>query len=49
MFINYFVIYSLVDDEDKEGGMFFSSAYEHFNNYQNHFINDIICEHEIDI
>ena len=41
--INYF----LVDDGDKEGGMFLSSAYEHFINWQNAFIDQIISNNNM--
>ena len=39
--------YFLVDDGDKEGGMFLASAYEHFIKWQNLFINEIITKNGI--
>ena len=39
--------YFLVDDGDKEGGMFLASAYEHFIKWQNLFINEIIAKNGI--
>ena len=36
--------YFLVDDGDKEGGMFLASAYQNFIEWQNLFINDIISK-----
>ena len=41
--LNYF----LVDDGDKEGGMFLAAAYQNFIIWQNNFINEIISKNEI--
>jgi hypothetical protein len=43
MNINLPLCYFLVDDGDKDGGMFLASAYQHFIEWQNNFI-DIIIE-----
>ena len=37
----------MVDDGDKEGGMFLSSAYENFIQWQNQFIDDIIAKNNL--
>ena len=39
--------YFLVDDGDKEGGMFLASAYEHFIEWQNSFIDEIISKNNM--
>ena len=39
--------YFLVDDGDKEGGMFLASAYENFIQWQNQFIDDIIAKNNL--
>ena len=41
--LNYF----LVDDGDKEGGMFLAAAYQNFIIWQNNFINEIISKNGI--
>ena len=42
--INNYLCYFLVDDGDKEGGMFLASAYSNFIDWQNQFIDDIISK-----
>ena len=44
MKIDNSLCYFLVDDGDKEGGMFLASAYENFIKWQDAFINDIISK-----
>ena len=39
--------YFLVDDGDKDGGMFLASAYQHLIEWQNAFINSIISKNNI--
>ena len=39
--------YYLVDDGDKEGGMFLAAAYQNFILWQNNFINEIISKNDI--
>ena len=39
--------YYLVDDGDKEGGMFLAAAYQNFIIWQNNFINEIISKNDI--
>ena len=39
--------YFLVDDGEKEGGMFLASAYEHFIQWQNEFIEEIISNNKM--
>ena len=36
--------YFLVDDGDKEGGMFLASAYQNYIDWQNQFINEILAK-----
>ena len=42
-----FLCYFLVDDGDKEGGMFLAAAYENFIQWQNQFIDDIISKNSL--
>ena len=39
--------YFLVDDGDKDGGMFLASAYQHLIDWQNNFINEIISKNRM--
>ena len=39
--------YFLVDDGDKDGGMFLASAYQHLIDWQNNFINEIISKNSM--
>ena len=39
--------YFLVDDGDKDGGMFLASAYQNYIIWQNNFINEIISKNDI--
>jgi len=39
--------YYLVDDGDKEGGMFLAAAYQNFIIWQNNFINEVISKNDI--
>ena len=41
------ICYFLVDDGDKDGGMFLASAYQNFIEWQNKFINDITSKNNI--
>ena len=41
------VYYFLIDDGDKEGGMALASAYQHFIEWQNIFINQIISKNKM--
>ena len=45
--INNTLNYFLVDDGDKEGGMFLASAYSNFIEWQNQFIDDIISKNNM--
>jgi len=47
MKIDNALCYFLVDDGDKEGGMFLASAYDNFIKWQNLFINEIIVKNGI--
>ena len=45
--INNTLNYFLVDDGDKEGGMFLASAYSNFIDWQNQFIDEIISKNNM--
>ena len=45
--IDNYLCYFLVDDGDKDGGMFLASAYENFIQWQNQFIDDIIDKNNL--
>ena len=47
MSINLSLCYFLVDDGEKDGGMFLASAYEHFIEWQNNFIDIIIGNNKL--
>ena len=47
MKIDNALCYFLVDDGDKDGGMFLASAYQHLIEWQNLFINEIISKNEM--
>ena len=47
MSINLPLCYFLVDDGEKDGGMFLASAYEHFIEWQNNFIDIIIGNNKL--
>ena len=47
MDMNSALCYFLVDDGDKEGGMFLAAAYENFIQWQNQFIDDIISKNSL--
>ena len=47
MDINNFLSYFLVDDGDREGGMFLASAYMNFIDWQNQFIDEIISKNNM--
>ena len=45
--IDNYLCYFLIDDGDKDGGMFLASAYENFIQWQNQFIDDIIDKNNL--
>ena len=47
MDINNTLSYFLVDDGDREGGMFLAAAYSNFIDWQNQFIDDIISKNNM--
>ena len=47
MNIDNALCYFLVDDGDKEGGMFLAAAYQNYIIWQNNFINEIISKNDI--
>ena len=47
MSVDNALCYFLVDDGDKEGGMFLAAAYQNFIIWQNNFINEIISKNDI--
>ena len=47
MNLDNYLCYFLVDDGDKDGGMFLASAYEHFIEWQNQFIDEIISKNNM--
>ena len=47
MKIDNSLCYFLVDDGDKDGGMFLASAYQHLIDWQNLFINEIISKNSM--
>ena len=45
--IDNYLCFFLIDDGDKDGGMFLASAYENFIQWQNQFIDDIIDKNNL--